>query len=361
MIRVLYTINNLDTAGSKYVVANLIRSHDRERFSPLLAVGRKTGTALEQELSQLCQIEEIDLHVSRRPRLGFPKALITTARRLRGLADIAVSFDYSSDWTEGLAMRLAGMPWIYFKSNMNWDARKWWLRSALAKRIVCQSQEQIRLLSAWKRKLELVPLGIDIGRFQNAQALSRREFDFAEDDLILVSLAQLVPIKGHVELLKAFGLVHQDLPAMKLILLGSGHKEYVEELKRLADDLGISHKVTFWGYADNVPQILKMCDGKILPSQKEAFPAAVIEAMAAGLPVIATRCGGPEEMIVDGETGWLVDANGAEPLAQAMRQFYADAERRRAYGKAGQRRARQLYRLDLMVARYEALFQSVMG
>jgi glycosyltransferase involved in cell wall biosynthesis len=365
MIRVLYTINNLDTAGLKYVVANLIRRHNRERVDPLLAVGRKTGTLLEQEVAQYCPVEEINLHVPRQPRLSFPGALISTSRRLRGLADIAISFDYSSDWTEGLAMRLAGVPWIFFKTNMNWDARKWWLRCASAVRIVCQSQEQTRLLSGWERKLSLIPLGIDIDQFQNAQALSRQEYGLTGDDLVLVSLAQLVPVKGHAELLKAMRHVHNDLPNLRLILLGTGYDAYCQELRKLAFDLGIEQKVIFWGYADNVPQVLKMCDGKILATRntgrRDAFPSAVIEAMAAGLPVIATRCGGPEEMIIDGKTGWLVDAKGWEPLAESMRLFYADASRRRALGDAGQQRARELYCVDLMVERYEALYETVVA
>jgi glycosyltransferase involved in cell wall biosynthesis len=361
MIRVLYTINNLDTAGSKYVVANLIRGHDRRRFSPLLAVGRKTGSALEQEIERICPVEEIDLHIPHRPPLGLPRAITAAARRLRGLADVAISFDYASDWTEGLAMRLAGIPWIFFKSNLSWEARRWRLRCAVAQRIVCQSQAQIRLLEVWKRKLTLIPLGIDIQRFQAAQPLQREVYGLTESDLILACVAQLVPVKEHVELLQAMSQVKDDLPDLKLILLGNGREAYVHELQQLATDLGMADKVLFWGYADNVPQVLKMCDGKILASRMEAFPAAIIEAMAAGLPVIATRCGGPEEIVVDGETGWLVEAEGAEPLAQGMRLFYADANRREAYGQAGQRRAGELYRLDLMIERYQMLFESVVG
>lgn len=258
-------------------------------------------------------------------------------------------------------MRLAGVPWIFFKSNVSWDSRRWWLRCAAAERIVCQSQEQMRLLTSWKRKSDLIPLGIDVHKFESARPLQRQAYGLSEGDLILVSVAQLVPVKGHIELLQAMSQVRDDLPDLKLILVGAGHEIYLEELRRLATDLDIASQVIFCGYADNVPQILKMCDGKILASRKEAFPAAIIEAMAAGLPVIATRCGGPEEMVVDGETGWLVDAEGAEPLAQAMRQFYVDANRRREYGEAGQRRARQLYRLDLMIERYQTLFQSVAG
>jgi glycosyltransferase involved in cell wall biosynthesis len=174
-------------------------------------------------------------------------------------------------------------------------------------------------------------------------------------------VAQLVPVKGHVELLRAMSQVKDDLPNLKLVLLGNGHAAYARELQQLATGLGMADKVLFWGYATNVPQVLKMCDGKILASRKEAFPAAVIEAMAAGLPVIATRCGGPEEIVVDGETGWLVQANGAESLEQGMRLFYADANRREAYGQAGQRRAGELYRLDLMIERYQALYESVVG
>jgi glycosyltransferase involved in cell wall biosynthesis len=362
MIRVLYTINNLDTAGSKYVVANLARSLDRQRFTPCIAVGRKSGSALERELESVCAIEEINLHLSHRSRL--PRELQAAVRRLRGLADVAHSLDYSSDWTEPLAMRLAGIPWVMQKPNLNWDARRWWLRCFLAWRIVCLSQAQVELMTAWRRKIAHIPIGIDLDRFQSALPLSRQEHGLSADDLLLGSVAHLVPVKGHLELLRALAAVALELPRLKLILVGQGDPDYTQELTSLSVELGLTGRVIFWGASSQVPSILKMCDGHILATRntgrRDAFPAAVIEAMAAGLPSIATRCGGPEEIMVDGETGWLVDAEDAEPLAGAMRAFYSNTNLRLAYGAAGQQRARELFGRELMAARNQTLYESLL-
>lgn len=365
MIRVLFTINNLDTAGMKYVVADLARGLDRANFSPRLAVGRKTGSPLEQELEQVCPLEEIDLHLPRSPWRGFPAAAWGAACSLRGRVDIAHSFDYSSDWSEGLAINLAGLPWVVEKTNLSWGARRWWPRCFLARRIVCLSQAQADLLHAWRRKVSVIPIGIDLERFENARPFHRPDYGLRPEDVVLVSVAHLVPVKGHVELLQALACVAGELPDLQLLLAGYGEPGYQRELSDLAERLGVAGRVRFLGDVVQIPSLLKTCDGKILATRnvgrREAFGAALVEAMAAGLPVIATRSGGPEEIVVDGETGWLVDADGYQPLAAAMRLFYADPGRRRAFGEAGQRRAWEHYGKAQMISRYQALYQSLVG
>ncbi len=363
--RVLYTINNLATAGMKHVVADLVSGIDRSLFEPLVGVGCRTGSALESELERRCEVLEIPAKTPRLPRRHFLARLRETADRLRDVADIAHSFDYASDWTEGLAMRMAGVPWIAEKTNLSWDGRRWWLRSCLARRIVCLSTAQQRVMRAWRAKTVLVPTGVDVQRFADAAPVERGALSAEADDVLLACVAHLVPVKGHVELLRAMAAVAEDLPRLRLVLVGEGSVAHTNRLRRLADDIGNGDRVLFLGARRNVASVLKACDGKVLATRdegrREAFGAALVEAMAAGLPVIATRSGGPEDIVVPGETGWLVDASGWEPLALALREFYADADRRALYGINGQKRARSLYGRDLMTRRYEDLYASVLG
>lgn len=347
----------------KLVVADLVRHLDRAQFTPLIAVGKKTHSSLEQELEKVCEIREVPLRVPRQPKHLLLPRLLGSARRLRRLADIAHSFDYVSDWTEGLAMKLAGVPWVVEKTNLTWSERRWWLRSFLAARIICLSRAQVSAMSRWSRKITLIPTGVEVEKFAHAQPLARHFVGAGEADVLVVSVAHLVPVKGHVALLRAVAAVADELPRLKLLLAGQGEQTYVGELKKMVVTLGLADRIVFLNADASIPSVLKACDGKILATRnegrREAFGAALVEAMAAGLPVISTKSGGPQDIVVDGETGWLVEAEGWEPLAQALREFYADAERRKAYGQAGFCRARTLFDGQLMARRYEEVYKSI--
>lgn len=364
-LRVLYTINNLHTAGMRLVVADLVRDLDRSRFEPAVAVGRKTGDALERELERVCPILELPTKVPRHPRHRFLLRLRETARRLRGLADVAHSFDYASDWSEGVAMRAAGIPWVAEKTNLNWDDRRWWLRSCLATRIVCLSRHQQRRMARWRDKTVLIPTGVDLDAFARAVPAARAGLGADEADVLVASVAHLVPVKGHAKLVRAMAEVAAELPRLRLLFVGDGAPDYVRGLRDLASELGLGERIVFLGGRADVASILRACDAKVLAThdegRREAFGVCLVEAMAAGLPVIATRSGGPEEIVVDGETGWLVDAEGSEPLARALRELYHDADRRARYGRSGLERARRLFGKGLMTSRYEAVYASATG
>jgi glycosyltransferase involved in cell wall biosynthesis len=258
-------------------------------------------------------------------------------------------------------MRLAGIPWVTEKTNLSWDERRWWLRMFVARRIVCLSQAQVRLMRRWQKKIVVIPTGVDLARFQNAQPLRRQDFALQSSDIVLACVAHLVPVKGHVKLLHALAAVSQELPELKLLLVGAGEAEYTEALQNLTTSLGIADRVIFVGRSDNVPGLLKMCGGKVLASCKEGFGAVLVEAMACGLPTIATKSGGPEEIVVPGETGWLVEPDGIQPLAEALHEFLADEERRRRFGIAGRERAERLFSRELMIQRYQQLYLEVVG
>ncbi len=363
-IRIIYTINNLHTAGSKLVLANLIKRLDRTKFEPVIAVNRKYDVHLERELEKISKVFELPLSAATRPRISLPFELWRISHKLKGKADIIHSFKYSSDWTEPLIARLAGIPYIMTKTNLSWNTKRWWIKSFLSNKIVCLSDAQIKLMAKWRNKIVKIPVGVDIEQFEKATPASRHQFGLKKSDIVLVSVAHLVPVKGHIDLIHAFFLVHKELPALKLLLVGTGEPEYVTKLKTLVNSLGLKEKIIFLGESNNVPSILKMSDGKILATRnegrKEAFGTALVEAMAARLPVIATKSGGPEEIVVNNVTGWLVDANNPEALAQAIREFYQSPQKREQFGRAGFERAKKLYNVNLMVKRYTEIYDEIL-
>ncbi len=370
--RVLYTINNLQTAGMRYVVADLLRYLNRTRFQPAVAVGKVTGSWLEKEVSNICEVFEMPLHIPIKPLTKFIKTLKYTAKRLRDRADIVHSFDYSSDFVEGITVKLAGLPWIIEKTNFNWGGIKWRLRSTLASNIVCLSEIQRTKLfqnTCFYHKSKTIHTGVDLKRFypatQDWKIKRRMDMNINPNAFIICCVADLVPVKGHKELLEAFADVQRTIKEEVLLLLvGHGEAGYEDELKYICRKLDITGSVLFLGRRDDVPEILKMSDGFILATRnwgrREAFGAAIVEAMACGLSVIATRSGGPEEIVIDGQTGWLVDPAGSTPLVLALMDMLQNKEKRTLFSQKSRERAEKHFPVEIMVRRYEDLYDAVL-
>lgn len=260
-------------------------------------------------------------------------------------------------------MKLAGIPWIVEKTNLIYDPKKWKLKLSLADSIICLSNDQKEQLKDYKKKITLIPTGVDIERYANALPASRVEFGMDEEDIILISVAHLIEVKGHRELLKAFANVRQQVPKLKLLLVGEGSTEYTTELKNLATILNLNTVVCFAGNRSDIPALLKMSNGKILATRntgrKEGYGAAIVEAMAAGLPVIATRSGGPEDIVIPGKTGWLIEAEGTEQMEKALVMFYQNRDQWHNMGLAAYHRAVEEYNVELMVKRYMLAYEKL--
>lgn len=369
-LHVLLTTPNLDTAGSKYIVADLIEGFDRAAVRPSLCVQRKTNTELEKRARQYVdEFLELPLRIPTRPVRHFLKRTRQIADRLRNRFDVVHSFDYASLWSEGVIMKQAHVPWIIDKTNLHWGSWRWYLRGLLARRIVCKSHSQYAALferGLFSKKATVVHNGIKIGRFdkQVDRATLAPAIRVPAEAIILGCVAHLVPVKGHVELLQAFAEVAVHHPSVYLVLIGAGAPEYEEDLQSLAKKLGLCERVRFLGRRSDVPSLMHLFDGLILATRdwgrKEAFGVVLVEAMACGLPVIATRSGGPEDIVVHQETGWLVSPQGIEPLVEAMRDFLSDGARRRQFGQAGKERAKQLFSLDTMIQRYQQVYREAL-
>lgn len=371
-LRVLITTPNLDTAGSKYVLGDLITGLDRSNVIPSLCVQRVTNTAYENELKlYVDSFFEMPLRMPIRPSSTFFRRTSQLASQLRGRFDIIHSFDYASVWSEGLIAYQASIPWVMVKTNMSWNKRNWWIRCLLAKKIVLYSEAQYKQLferTFFAKRSVIINIGINInkfihGNYTESAALIKDQIGIPPQAIVLGCVAHLIPVKGHSELIRAFAQARTNSPPAYLALVGGGSVTYEEHLRCIAKEEGISDFVHFLGPRDDVPQLLQAFDGLILATRnwgrKEAFGAVLIEAMASGLPVIATKSGGPENIVVPGETGWLVEADGVEPLAGAIRDFLSNENKRCAFGNAGLMRAHKFFSSEQMVNKYQELYYNL--
>jgi glycosyltransferase involved in cell wall biosynthesis len=186
----------------------------------------------------------------------------------------------------------------------------------------------------------------------------RTAHGFAPDHILVASVGRFEPQKNPLGLIAAFARAAAGRPAMRLAMAGEG--SLFEASRALAEKLGVVGRVSFLGLLGRVPEMLSACDLFVLASQWEGAPMAILEAMAARLPVVAAAVGGVPELVVDGVTGLLTPPGDAAGLAAALAALADDPERRRRFGDAAGLRAAR-FDVGAMVESYAAFFEESAG
>jgi glycosyltransferase involved in cell wall biosynthesis len=209
------------------------------------------------------------------------------------------------------------------------------------------------------QKLRTIPNGVDVGRFSTARPIDRASLGWEDGDVVVGCIARLEPEKGHVILLEAFRQVHGRHPKAKLLLIGDGtERRYLEQM---SSQFGLKDSVLFSGIRRDIPELLATCDMTVLASSHEGLPIAVLEAMAAGKPLVATRVGSVPKVVINGETGLLVRAGDANALAEALETLIKDQSERQRLGKNGFDLVRAHHSFDQTIAQYTTLYDSFLN
>lgn len=208
------------------------------------------------------------------------------------------------------------------------------------------------------KELPIIPNGIDLRPFALLSDVDRlnwrRQEGFREDNLLFVAVGRLTAQKNHDLLLQAFVSIANDFPHAELLIVGEG--ELRSYLTARAVALGVSSKVRFLGLRSDVTSILAASDVFVMTSDWEGNPISVMEALAAGKPVVATQVGGVPELIQQDRTGLLVPPCDVATLAAAMQRLGSEFELRRAMGDAAKRHASQ-FGIAEMAERYLSLYK----
>ncbi|MFQ5877310.1 MAG: glycosyltransferase [Acidobacteriota bacterium] len=187
----------------------------------------------------------------------------------------------------------------------------------------------------------------------------RREFGAGPSDLLLGTVGRLVePKKGIPVFLAAARRIARELPAVRFVVVGDGPDR--EGVEACAAREGVSHRTTFAGFRRDVEDVMASLDLLVQPSNWEGFGLTLVEAMAAGIPVVATRVGGVPEVVVDGRTGLLVPPADPDALARACLDLLSDRERALRLGRAGRERARGEFSIEDLVERTAALYRELL-
>jgi glycosyltransferase involved in cell wall biosynthesis len=279
--------------------------------------------------------------------------------------DVAVTLLFASDVIGRPVARAAGVPRIVSSlQTRNTDYPQWkrWLvrrTMHLADAVLINSQSMrdfaISEEGAEPNRIHYIPNGVAVERYSNPldRAALRAEFGLPENQCLLGSVGRLIPQKGFDILLPAIAqLPRQDI---HLLIVGIGSQE--ESLRAQAMNLGIQHRVHFAGYRRDVPRLLGALDLYVHASRFEGMPIALLEAMAAGCPVVASAVDGNREVVEDGVHGWLVPSENSQALAHAIQAALSapDEARRRAF--RGQQYVVRKYSEDALMPVWERVFE----
>ncbi|RME01317.1 MAG: glycosyltransferase family 1 protein [Calditrichaeota bacterium] len=231
----------------------------------------------------------------------------------------------------------------------------------LATRIIANSQATKRSLlknAPWLNpdRIEVVYNGIDPEPFEQADGKAlRKQWGIGDDTPVLGFVGQLDPRKGIGVLLTAFEEIHRCVPEARLVFVGEGPlREMIESEARVKHWQGY---VTVAGFMDDVPAIMNAIDVLVLPSFWEGFGIVLIEAMAAKKPVITTNISSMPEIVVAGETGFLIEPGDSETLARHAIELLTRPALRRKMGEKGSKRVQQMFSHNIMINHLEAIFK----
>jgi glycosyltransferase involved in cell wall biosynthesis len=368
---VVSCIDNMQVGGTELNAIRTAERLDRSRFQLSVVCLQETGPLMQRYSA--ADVEVIPLPIS---SLYGPRTLRQGMRLARFLRERRVDIFHAHDIYSNIFAvpwaRIAGTPVVL-------ASRRWWVGPAtrirrLANRMAYQFAHCVvancaavtRLLEAEgvsAEKVAVVPNALPDHAFDPptpevvAQLRDRLALPVSAPQIGII--ANLTPVKDHTTLLRAVAALAPRWPDLHAVLVGEGPCR--PSLESLAVELGIRERVHLVGLQPNEPNLHHLFDVSVLCSLSEGLPNSVLEAMAAGRPVVATRVGGNVDAVVEGSTGVLVPPADPRCLANAIADLLGDPERRRAMGAAALRRARELYDGTAAVNALETVYDRLLS
>jgi glycosyltransferase involved in cell wall biosynthesis len=204
--------------------------------------------------------------------------------------------------------------------------------------------------------IQTIVNGVEVEKYHApADRLQYPDLGLGRDDIVFICVGRLEQIKGHDVLLQAF---KQLMPQRNVKLLIVGEGPCRTEIEKQIVGSGLPDNVRMLGHRSDVPALLNLCDCFVLASRSEGLSCSIIEAMAAGLPVIATDVGGNRELVKDNVNGYLVPPGNADAMGHMMRDLLESESKRTMYGATSRQRAREQYSLKTMLRQYVDIYDS---
>ena len=304
-IKILFTIPNFNTAGSGIAMFKIASNLNKDIFEPNIACLHDKGDYFKVVKNSGIPVHVINYLNPMSNKIGGLKHAWKVSRFLRKHKfDIIHSFHYAADYSEPIAAKMAGIKWVYTKKNMNWGGASrngWRIRTLLAAGISHQNSDMKRLFFRNLNKTYLIPCGVDTTEFNQKGKDENiiNEFNINRNDKVIICVANLVPVKGVEVLIDAFNEIADELPEVKLLIIGDDKNEYGQLLIKHSLTLKNSEKIIFTGKRPDVSLFFSIADLFVLPTlhRGEGSPVALLEAMASGTLVLGSKVPGIKDQL----------------------------------------------------------------
>lgn len=357
-MKILYCIDHLRPDGTQRVLSELIAGLAQHGHGQaVLCLNNSVDDTLLDDLRKLA-----DVRVVGKAALGLGYGLISAWRWLRHEQfDVVVTLLFAADVIGRTLAHTAGVPRIVSSlraRNTNYARWQRWLV-----RLTMRWADCVILNSRFMRdfalaeegaspeRIVVIPNGVAASDYQQSltSVAVRQEFGLALGALTIGTVGRLTFQKGFDVLLEALArLPHQDV---QLVVIGTGEAEVALRAQTIA--LGLTERVCFAGYRHDVPRLLGAFDLYVQPSRFEGMPNAVLEAMAAGCPIVASAVDGIQELIEDGQEGWLAPPEDVKALVDAIDAALTGRDEARRRAIKAQQRVASDFSLDAMVSKWE--------
>jgi glycosyltransferase involved in cell wall biosynthesis len=393
-IKITHIITRLDMGGSAQNTLFTALNHDPQRYNVCLMKGSTHESAMTEEETQF-----IEAQLAKGKKRGMEVIdLPSLVRRISPLHDIKAFFSIFSILCKSkpdivhthtskagilgrLAAWMARVPIIIhtphghvFYGHFGKSLSRIFLQmEKLLGRIthhhIALTQEEcndyLTLGVSRPNNTSVIHSGVDVDRFiegAKQRTKKRKELGVPADSLVIGYVGWLIPIKGVTHLVNAMAKIAEQFPKSLLVLVGKGDNKGHEEikLKEQVERAGLADKVRFLGWRSDVDEIMGCLDIFVLPSLNEGMGRVLVEAMAAGLPIVASRVGGILDLIIDGQNGILVPPADAIALEKAISSLLGDKKIRKRMGQVGTKMCRQ-YSTEAMVERIDGLYRELLG
>lgn len=358
-VRVMHLVHTFGVGGMEVGVTKLVNALDGSRVASSIC-SCCPGDSLKLRLNAGVELFEL------KRRKGNDPALVGRIYRLLRREQPHVL--HTHRWAtlcEGLiAARLAGVPFVVHGEHGTLETRRhnvWvqrWVWNHLDLVLSVSSRLAERMASEVGFPIERIKTirnGVDLYRFRSGDRLSaRRIVGLPEQGLLIGTVGRLVPVKDQVTLLDSLANLRDRGLMFQAAIAGTGPLR--DELTAYAASLRLDETVHFLGNRNDVDEVLRSFDVFVLSSRSEGLSNTILEAMATGLPVVATRVGGTDELVQENETGLMVPPGNPTALADAVHILALDPNARKAMGAAGRARAEAHFGLDRMIREYERMY-----
>jgi sugar transferase (PEP-CTERM/EpsH1 system associated) len=367
---VLQVLHHLQIGGMENGLVNLINHLPPTRYRHAI-VCIEDFTEFRARITQ----PGVAVHALHRSRHGVWQLRQALYRLCRELRPALIHTRNQSGLDALLPARLAGVPCVHSEHGWdvdNLDGRQWKplllrrLHRPLVAEYITVSKHlqrfQVEFIGAPATRVTQIYNGVDTVRFAPPATMSRQVLPerFRDPTLMLIgTVGRIQAVKDQATLLRAFARAAATQPAVRLVIAGDG--PLLADLKSLADSLGIAERTAFLGASDQIAEVLRALEVFVLPSLNEGISNTILEAMASGLPVIASAVGGNVELVEDGVNGRLFAPGDVAALAAILDEYVASPAMRATHSAAARRVALDRFSLAAMVEGYAGVYDRVLA